>query len=435
MSLGQRVRELRQARGLTQSQLGGPEISKSLVSLIERDRTRPSIETLLLIARRLGTSVDELLGRSGHIPAMVADSLLTLSREAIRTEDFARASRLIDSVNFLASTYALEEASREARLQAAQIALAQRAFAEAWSTATEVSASSEAAKDFWRLGRALLLMGWVKVRQREFPKARTLLEQALLMLRRARAGRDPARVEALIALGTTLVHMGEFQVAVRRYREAANSEVVRHNTLLRGRALWGIGLAYRKLGNQSLAREYLSKARDVMESAEELPDLMRVLHNLGQLFYEEGQAKEALRHLHHALRVMDRLEKPDRASILAEIGRVHLSLNNLQEAQHFTGRALEEAKKLGDFMEVGEAQVLLARISLFQSSPTTAVRLLEEAVTIFRERGMHAKMMEAAKELGLLLREHGAHAKAASYLALALGKAQQESKPVKSGKI
>ena len=54
MSLGQRIRHLRQSRGLTQSELGGGQLSKSFISLLEKDRTRPSLNTLLLIARRLG---------------------------------------------------------------------------------------------------------------------------------------------------------------------------------------------------------------------------------------------------------------------------------------------------------------------------------------------------------------------------------------------
>jgi transcriptional regulator with XRE-family HTH domain len=78
MSLGSRIREIRQSRGLTQQQLGGGNLSKSFISLVERERTRPSVDTLLLFARRLGTSVDALLGQDGHIPDLAAESLLTL---------------------------------------------------------------------------------------------------------------------------------------------------------------------------------------------------------------------------------------------------------------------------------------------------------------------------------------------------------------------
>src|SRR5205809_2164001 len=94
MSLGLRIRQLRQSRGLTQQQLGSPDLSKSFISLVERDRTRPSVATLAFLARRLGTSVDALLGQEGHMPETAAASLLALSDDATRKRDVATAAKL-----------------------------------------------------------------------------------------------------------------------------------------------------------------------------------------------------------------------------------------------------------------------------------------------------------------------------------------------------
>ena len=307
MALGARIRQLRQSRGLTQSQLGGSNLSKSFISLLEKDHTRPSVETLVLIAQRLSTSVDGLLGQEGHIPELVATGVLTMSAQLIRNRDFARASTMIAFAEFLASAYHLEEAMREHQLQTAKLAFEHDAFDDAWTTLQTVRDASDRAKDVWRTGRALLLMGWVKVRQREFPEAGKLFESALGALRKARAGRDPARVEALIGLGLTLFRGDKYAVSIRRYEEAAHSEVAIHDPVLRGRAWWGMGMAQRKLGDADAARESLLKAKDAFESAEELTDMMRVLHNLGQLLFYEGRGKEALRYFHQALRVMERL--------------------------------------------------------------------------------------------------------------------------------
>ena len=56
-SLGERVRALRTAAGLTQTELAGERFSKEYVSQIERGKTRPTAETLSWLAARL--SVDE----------------------------------------------------------------------------------------------------------------------------------------------------------------------------------------------------------------------------------------------------------------------------------------------------------------------------------------------------------------------------------------
>ncbi len=421
MSLGRRIRQLRQVRGLTQSQLGGPQLSKSFISLLEKDRTLPSLDTLVLIASRLETSVDALLGQSGNIPAAVCEGLLTLSREAVGNRQYDEAQRYFDIVDFLSTKYSIKEATTEALLQKGQVALDQRTFQAAWANSEAAFHASEATGDQWRAGRSLLMMAWIKVRLREFPAALLLFEKALSNLRRARAGRDPARTEALIGLGTTLTHMGNYDAAIRWYKEAARSDLAQHSPKHRGQSLWGIGWAERKLGNLDAAKEFLLKARDAFEQAEELRELMRVLQNIGQLLHEQGRSREGLRYLHHALRVADRIGTAiDRASLHTEVGRLNLSLGNLEDAEHFAGLALQGAVTTNDPVEVAEAKTVLAQIRVRHNDVSGAVDLLKEAVTIFRERKMQGKVAVVARELGMLLRARGAHAQAAEYLALSL---------------
>lgn len=426
MSLGHRIRQLRQARGLTQSQLGGP-LSKSFISLLEKDRTQPSLNTLLLVARRLGTSVDALLGQSGNIPAAVCEGLLTLSRDAIGSRQYDEAQRYLDVVDFLSTKYALKEAVTEALLQGGQIALDQRAFDIAWGKFDTALQAARDAGDEWRAGRALLMMGRVKLRQRDLPTAASLLNKALDTLRRGRAGRDPARVQALIALGTTLTYMGDYAAGIGRYREAARSDVAQRDARLRGQAFWGLGLAQRKLGHLDQARQFLLEAKDAFDQAEELGDLMRVLHNLGQLLHEQDRSREALRYLHHALRVADRINTPvDRAAIHTEIGRISLSVGNLEDAEHFVQKALEEAAA-NDPIELAEAKTVLAEIRVRRSDVSGAIELMKDSVATFRGLKMRGKVAVIARDLGLLLRARGAHAQAAEYLALSLEYSDQET--------
>ena len=52
--LGDRLRSLRLAAGLTQTELAGERFSKEYVSQIERGKTRPTPETIDWLAERLG---------------------------------------------------------------------------------------------------------------------------------------------------------------------------------------------------------------------------------------------------------------------------------------------------------------------------------------------------------------------------------------------
>lgn len=421
MSLGHRIRQLRQARGLTQSQLGQTELSKSFISLLEKDRTQPSLDTLVLIAQRLGTSIDALLGQTGNIPAAVCEGLFVLSRKAIEGRRYEEAQRYLETVDFLVTKHSLTDAIPEMLLQQSQIALEQRAFAIALTKADSAYHAAEAQSDEWRAGRSILMMGYISLRQREFPAAQAFFERTLLKLRRAKAGRDPARVEALIGLGTTLTRMGNYANAIRRYNEAARSDVAQHNPKLRGQSLWGIGWAERKLGKLDVAKEFLLQAKDAFEQAEDLGDLMRVLHNIGQVLHEQGRSREALKHLHHAMRVADRMKSAANiAAMQTEIGRVNVSLGNLDDAEHFAKSGLRGATAINDEVEVAEAKVVLAEIRARRRDIPGAIELMKDAVSIFRERKMTGKVAVVARELGLMLRSRGAHAQASEYLVLSL---------------
>src|SRR3954447_26521326 len=54
LRLGERLRQLRVAAGLTQTDLAGERFSKEYISQIERGKTRPTTETIEWLALRLG---------------------------------------------------------------------------------------------------------------------------------------------------------------------------------------------------------------------------------------------------------------------------------------------------------------------------------------------------------------------------------------------
>ena len=60
MNIGQKLKELRVLKGLTQEELADrAELSKGFISQLERDLTSPSIATLTDILQCLGTTLNE----------------------------------------------------------------------------------------------------------------------------------------------------------------------------------------------------------------------------------------------------------------------------------------------------------------------------------------------------------------------------------------
>ncbi|WP_413302669.1 helix-turn-helix transcriptional regulator [Bacillus sp. 1P10SD] len=59
--LGERIREIRKMKKMTLEGLAGEELTKGMLSLIENNKAKPSMESLTYIAKRLGVEVTELL--------------------------------------------------------------------------------------------------------------------------------------------------------------------------------------------------------------------------------------------------------------------------------------------------------------------------------------------------------------------------------------
>lgn len=65
--LNQRIREMRQAQGMSQVELAGRlGVTKQSVSNWENDNIQPSIEMLVKLAQTLSVSADYLLGLEGR---------------------------------------------------------------------------------------------------------------------------------------------------------------------------------------------------------------------------------------------------------------------------------------------------------------------------------------------------------------------------------
>src|SRR3712207_5433355 len=95
--LGERLRQLRVAAGMTQSELAGERFSKEYVSQIERGKTRPTTETIDWLAQRLGVDAGFLANgvsadERGRVDAVLAraEALLEAERHEEALEELER---------------------------------------------------------------------------------------------------------------------------------------------------------------------------------------------------------------------------------------------------------------------------------------------------------------------------------------------------------
>jgi transcriptional regulator with XRE-family HTH domain len=66
-TLGQRIRKVRHARGMTLAQVAGGDFSRAFLNQVEMGRSQPSTRVLRVIASRLATPIDYLVVGSSRL--------------------------------------------------------------------------------------------------------------------------------------------------------------------------------------------------------------------------------------------------------------------------------------------------------------------------------------------------------------------------------
>src|SRR5215211_8976164 len=164
--LGERLRLLRVAAGLTQTELAGDRFSKEYVSQIERGKTRPTAETVEWLARRLGVDVGFLANGVSTEQRHRVEAALTRAEALSDAGDFEEALSAFSELRAaVASTGSAELEVRAACGEWRALAWAGRVREslerlERVRTLTESSEFSDLdrAEVLWRMGASRYLL-------------------------------------------------------------------------------------------------------------------------------------------------------------------------------------------------------------------------------------------------------------------------------------
>ncbi len=421
--LGNRIRQVRRARGLTQTDVARPNLTKSFISLLESGRTYPSVGTLVALADRLQTSLALLLRDTPELPRETTLTLLTLAR-ATAEADAAGADGLLAAGEVLAA--GADDLRADLMLARGDIALAQgkpkeavRIYEEAlaWARKNRLRAYEPRA-----LARLAMVAG-----PRGDPATREQLEEALGLFRATRTLRSVEGCDAMLAYADALSAQGRTARALRILEEVAQVARRQDLPLILGKAQVAIGRVRLGAGQAQQAKEMLHAARTALEAAGDSSVTAQTLRALGSLLFQSGSTQEAQATLQAALRMQERVgDSRNRATTLNELARVLVHQGKPADAQASTKAALELAETHHNPTQKAEILITMAHIARAQRRWKQAADLMKEALEIFRKSKMAPEITETARELGMLLKERGEHAEAADYLAMAISTERQE---------
>lgn len=371
-AVGRRLREAREAAGLSQRDLSFSGCSAAYISRIEAGTRIPSLQLLREMGRRLGVSEDYLATGAAAKPAELEAQALIDADVALRLAEPAVAHELYAAA--LAAAVTPAERGRalaglgQLAYRAGDVPEAVELLEEALSLLPGEAVGRGAHVE--TLGRAYATTG-------EFESAIALFERALAL---AVEQRDPLeQVRFGVVLANALIDAGAFGRAEELLGHTIALTQDSRDPLLHARLYWSQSRLHALQNDPQTAARYARRALAIIEATEHTTYSGRAHHLLACIELDRGNAEEALRLLdragallegeaHRLMRLRIRLEE---ARALAQLGRG-------EEAEAL---ALEAAGGFAtlDPMEAGRSYLLVAGLRADRGERAEAIELYELA--------------------------------------------------------
>lgn len=411
-SLGQRIRELRLQKGITQIALAKGLLTPSMISQIEADKARPSHKMLVALAERLEVPMENLLVDVDF--RLEYESTYKLARAMIAAKQYSSALPLlrellqasrptVSSLDILyqigecqLQTGALDEAEQTFKqaqehavlrkdtllsanihyhfgLIAAERKLFQIAlfhFGKAFDESTKLTEPDHylQANILHKLGEASLKTGQTSQATEYFEKAAARYEESDHLIEMA---------HAYLQLGVSHKQLGDIQRA-SEYSERAHSIFSTQNDLLVSLQLEiQTAALYGASGREDDAEQMLRYSLSKAEFMKHQETQGMAYTELAQLHFQKGDLEKALDFCDQAgIRLPELHVYQAKANRIQ--ARIAIALHNIPEAKHRYQLAADRFKRADEISEWDDTLYELSRLSLQEKDYQQVAHVLEE---------------------------------------------------------
>jgi tetratricopeptide (TPR) repeat protein len=369
LRLGERLRQLRVAAGMTQTELAGDRFSKEYVSQIERGKTRPTRETIQWLAERLGVDAGFLANgvsadERGRVDAALAraDALLEARRNDEALEEFEniRSAVLATGLAELEARALSGEATIRMRRGEVREAIALLERARGLSETSSFS-DVERADILFRLGVARFKLNSIQT-------AISLFDEALKLAERSEIPSDAVRSNILAWRSRCYRRRRDLEAAREDVERALELAEGLNDTRTAADVYFQASIIADREGHWVLARSYAERAKAAYEELADRGNLGRLLNNLGGINFLLGHPDEAITFLKDAVRIaLEVGNDAEAAHAVNGIAQVHLRTGDVTRAEEQARYALQLlGDRVDEIHEIGNAQLVLGRALLEQ---------------------------------------------------------------------
>lgn len=405
-TLGRRVREARVARGLTQGQLAGSEMSTAYVSRIESGQRRPDPGLLEGLAGRLGTGVDQLL--LGTTRDARAELVLALdwAELSVKTGDAAGALARIDEV--LGQLQGSEDALHRRALQVKAAALeATGRLDDAILLLEDLIEAADADAtwlvDVTALSRCYRVSG-------DLTRAVDTGEQAHALLKQLGLAGTAEANTLMLSLAATYFEQGDISHAVRLCRRAIAQAEMLDSPSAKGNSYWNASIMESRTGNAAAAVELGRKALAYIEIGDD-QRRMGILRNELGIYLLQSERPDLEDALSTLRRAATELTSSDAAPSfvaynLISQARAHHMMGDPIQARRVLDRARDVAGENAPLVSA-DIWVLAGEIEMAEGDVDGARSAYQQAVLLLSSIGADKSAAQTWFELGTLLEHAG----------------------------
>jgi transcriptional regulator with XRE-family HTH domain/Tfp pilus assembly protein PilF len=417
-TLGDRVRQLRIAQGLTQTELAGDRFSKEYVSQIERGKTRPTAETLEWLAARLGVDRTFLETGVSSTERDRVESVIVRAEATLEAHQYAEVIPLIAGVADALKAVSAPELELRALRTVAWARMYEGGVREAVKLLEGARTIAESAA-FSDVDRAdvLFRLGACRYKLSSIGTAVGLLTEALELADRSGLPCDRLRSLILEWRARCFQHQRDWVAAREDVERALELAEGVNDRYAMAQAHFQASVIAERNGRWVLARSHAERAKNLYEEIAHRANVGKLLNNLGGLNFLLGKPEEAKAYLKDAFRVaLDVGSDMDAAYAVSSLAQVHLRTGELTLAEEQARHALEllgAGEDVHVLQEVGNAQLVLGRALLQQERLDEAEQTFALAEETFSQVSLTSQLAAAWIAQGDLAARRGDDRKAA----------------------
>jgi tetratricopeptide (TPR) repeat protein len=400
------LRQARVAAGLSLAQMGGHELTRQAVHLIETGKVRPSMRSLRVLAQRLDVPVATLLAPGDGEAPFDEGSIAELDRlcrhyeydqviaHALELLERCRAPELVAGAHYFMGQALCHTARPQEALE--HLAEARELFESCDDDQGRVAETMELealALQIAEDNRALGVAGEALRRYRALDGRRPEVESRLLQ-----------------RLGTILAGSMEYRSALAHYQEALHVAGGVRDLVRLARLYHGLGTCHLHMGDYRAGGELLAKAHTLYEAEERLAgtghrsDLARVENDIGMLLLFQGDSAGAEQHFWSALARFDAAgHERMRSHVLLSLGELRQRQGRTGESAEFVQGAISLSGRLNETQALATAHQQMAELHASLGEWDAAMDSFQQALDILLEAGLERRHAEclAARERAL----------------------------------